>query len=109
MNFLEGSRKRPAKQSVLAGTWSCFSTLIAESTVATITRRSCVADDKLDDLAITDPYKAVAIDVAALEADPNLPGGITVTGLVYDVKTCLIKTVVPATVLRHELDQVRST
>ena len=76
---------------------------------APVARRSCVADDKIDDLAITDPYKAIAIDVAALEADPNLPGGITVTGLVYDVKTCLIETVVPATVLRHELDQVRST
>ncbi|CAL8479161.1 protein of unknown function (plasmid) [Caballeronia sp. S22] len=27
---------------------------------APVARRSCVADDKLDDLAITDPYKAVA-------------------------------------------------
>src|ERR1700709_292423 len=54
-----------------------------------------VADDKLDDLAITDPYKAVAIDVEALRANPNLPGGFTVTGLVYDVKTGRIETVVP--------------
>ncbi|GJH29995.1 carbonic anhydrase [Caballeronia novacaledonica] len=59
-----------------------------------------VSDDKLDDLAITDPYKAVAIDVAALNANPNLPGGFTVTGLVYDVKTGLLETVVPPTVLR---------
>jgi carbonic anhydrase len=36
-----------------------------------------VPDDKLDDLAITDPYKAVAIDVAALKANPNLPGAFT--------------------------------
>lgn len=68
-----------------------------------------VADDKLDDLAITDPYKAVAIDVAALKANPNLPGAFTVTGLVYDVKTGLVDTVVPPTVLRPELDQGHST
>jgi carbonic anhydrase len=59
-----------------------------------------VADDKLDDLAITDPYKAVAIDVEALRANPNLPGGFTVTGLVYDVKTGRIETVVPPVALR---------
>ncbi|MFM0441658.1 carbonic anhydrase [Paraburkholderia strydomiana] len=61
-----------------------------------------VADDKLDDLAITDPYKAVAIDVQALRANPNLPGGFTVTGLVYDVKTGRIETVVPPVTLRYE-------
>ncbi|HEV7834374.1 MAG TPA: carbonic anhydrase [Caballeronia sp.] len=61
-----------------------------------------VADDKLDDLAITDPYKAVAIDVEALRANPNLPGGFTVTGLVYDVKTGRIETVVPPVTLRSE-------
>jgi carbonic anhydrase len=61
-----------------------------------------VAEDKLDDLAITDPYKAVAIDVEALRANPNLPGGFTVTGLVYDVKTGRIETVVPPVTLRSE-------
>jgi carbonic anhydrase len=61
-----------------------------------------VADDKLDDLAITDPYKAVAIDVEALRANPNLPGGFTVTGLVYDVKTGRIETIVPPVTLRSE-------
>jgi carbonic anhydrase len=61
-----------------------------------------VAKDKLDDLAITDPYKAVAIDVEALRANPNLPGGFTVTGLVYDVKTGRIETVVPPVTLRSE-------
>jgi carbonic anhydrase len=61
-----------------------------------------VADDKLDDLAITDPYKAVAIDVEALRANPNFPGGFTVTGLVYDVKTGRIETVVPPVTLRSE-------
>jgi carbonic anhydrase len=61
-----------------------------------------VAEDKLDDLAITDPYKAVAIDVEELRANPNLPGGFTVTGLVYDVKTGRIETVVPPVTLRSE-------
>lgn len=61
-----------------------------------------VAEDKLDDLAITDPYKAVAIDVEALRANPNLPGGFTVTSLVYDVKTGRIETVVPPVTLRSE-------
>lgn len=59
-----------------------------------------VADDQLDDLAITDPYQAVALDVASLKANPNLPGEFMVTGLVYDVKTGQIETVVPAALLR---------
>ncbi|MFU2325621.1 carbonic anhydrase [Pseudomonas sp. NFX98] len=53
-------------------------------------------------LEIDDPYKAVAVDVAALKANPNLPGGFTVTGLVYDVATGRIDTVVPAGPLRTE-------
>ena len=64
-----------------------------------------VDDDKLDELAITDPYKAVAIDVAKLKANPNLPSAFTVTGLVYDVKTGVVETVVPSSTLRSEQDQ----
>jgi carbonic anhydrase len=63
-----------------------------------------VAEDKLDDLAITDPYKAVALDIASLKANPNLPAAFTVTGLVYDVKTGLVETVVPSAPLRAEAD-----
>jgi carbonic anhydrase len=37
-----------------------------------------------------------------LKANPNLPGGFTVTGLVYDVTTGRIDTVVPASLLRPE-------
>lgn len=55
----------------------------------------------LDALAITDPYKAVALDVAALKANPKLPGGFTVTGLVYDVTTGKVETVVPPALLRQ--------
>ncbi|MBV6822055.1 carbonic anhydrase [Pseudomonas sp. PD9R] len=61
-----------------------------------------VATEELARLEIDDPYKAVAIDVAALKANPNLPGGFTVTGLVYDVATGRIDTVVPAGLLRTE-------
>jgi carbonic anhydrase len=62
-------------------------------------------EDKLDALAITDPYKAVALDVASIKANPNLPGEFTVTGLVYDVKTGRIETVVPPTTLRRAPEQ----
>lgn len=55
---------------------------------------------ELDDLAIADPYAAVAIDVAAIKANPNLPGSFTVTGMVYDVATGLVETVVQPSILR---------
>lgn len=38
-----------------------------------------VAPADLDALAIADPHKAVAVDVAALKANPLLPGGFLVT------------------------------
>jgi carbonic anhydrase len=49
---------------------------------------------------VTDPYEAVAVDVAALKANPNLPGGFMVSGLVYDVAKGTIDTVVPPALLR---------
>jgi carbonic anhydrase len=55
---------------------------------------------ELDGLAISDPYASVAIDVAALKANPKLPGGFMVTGLVYDVDTGRVQTVVPPALLR---------
>jgi carbonic anhydrase len=61
-----------------------------------------VPPDSLDGLAVTDPYQAVAIDVAALKANPLLPGGFTVSGLVYDVANGRIQTVVAPTLLRAE-------
>lgn len=57
---------------------------------------------ELDALAVTDPYQAVAIDVAALKANPQLPGGFAVTGLVYDITTGRIEVVVPSAPLRVE-------
>lgn len=54
----------------------------------------------LDTLAIADPYAAVAIDVAALKANTQLPGGFLVTGMVYDVDTGKVDVVVPPALLR---------
>jgi carbonic anhydrase len=45
--------------------------------------------------AVTDPRAAVAVDVALLRAVPALPGGWFISGLVYDVRTGLVETVVP--------------
>jgi carbonic anhydrase len=57
---------------------------------------------ELDAMAITDPHKAVAVDVAALKANPLLPGGFLVTGLVYDVTTGRVEILVPPALLRPE-------
>lgn len=59
-----------------------------------------VAPSGLDAKAVTDPYKAVAIDVAALVSAPELSGALLVTGLVYDVHTGGLETVVPPIFLR---------
>lgn len=59
-----------------------------------------VEESELDALAITDPYKAVKVDIEALRANPDMPGSFTVSGLVYDVDTGRIDTVVPASKLR---------
>jgi carbonic anhydrase len=61
-----------------------------------------VAPDGLDALAITDPHGAVAVDVAALRANPKLPPALTVSGLVYDVATGRVEVVVPPAALRAE-------
>jgi carbonic anhydrase len=45
--------------------------------------------------AVTDPRAAVAVDVAALKATSALPGEWLISGLVYDVATGLVETVVP--------------
>jgi carbonic anhydrase len=46
--------------------------------------------------AVSDPRAAVAIDVAEITANPLLPAQFTVSGLVYDVSTGLIETVIEA-------------
>jgi carbonic anhydrase len=50
--------------------------------------------------AVTDPRAAVTSDVASLRAIPALPGKWLVSGLVYDVSTGLVETVIPPTPIR---------
>ncbi len=59
-----------------------------------------VAPEDLDAQSITNPYESVALDVAALRANPGIPDGYTVSGLVYDVATGRVETVVAPTPLR---------
>jgi len=61
-----------------------------------------VEEHELAALEIDDPYQSVQVDVAALKANPKLPGGFMVSGLVYDVATGRIDTVVPPALLRDE-------
>ena len=63
-----------------------------------------VDEAALEGLAITDPYKAVAVDVAAVKANPRLPAGLVVTGVVYDVATGRVDTVVPPSRLHPDAD-----
>lgn len=59
-----------------------------------------VSPEALDQMAIADPWEAVRYDVDALRANTDVPGGFNVSGVVYDVATGLIETVVPAARLR---------
>jgi carbonic anhydrase len=60
-----------------------------------------IGKDGLLAKAVTDPHAAVAVDIAALKANPALPGNWLVSGLVYDVTTGLIEVVVPSAPLRQ--------
>jgi carbonic anhydrase len=51
--------------------------------------------------AVNDPHTAVAVDIAAIKNNPFLPANFIVTGLVYDVHTGLIDTVVAPSPLRE--------
>lgn len=65
-----------------------------------LARHMGVKPSDLAGLAIDDPYEAVALDVEALKANPNLPSALVVAGLVYDVATGLVRIVVPSAPLR---------
>jgi carbonic anhydrase len=60
-----------------------------------------VATDALEELEITDPHKSVIRDISTLKAHKQLPDGVIVTGLVYDVKTGRVETVAPPAPLRR--------
>src|SRR5262249_13984265 len=61
-----------------------------------------ISKDQLDTKAVSDPIASVKIDVAVLTGTPFLPGGFLVSGLVYDVDTGWIETVVAPALLRPE-------
>jgi carbonic anhydrase len=50
--------------------------------------------ESLDTKKVGDPRAAVEIDVAVLKADPNMPVGLRATGLIYDVATGEVDTVI---------------
>jgi len=60
-----------------------------------------IAADQLATKAIADPHAAVKADVALLAATPDIPRTLVVAGLVYDVATGLVVTVVPPASLRE--------
>lgn len=62
---------------------------------ALLARQMGVEESALASLAIADPVAAVKLDVAALKANPDFPGDVLVTGMVYDVDTGRIEVVVP--------------
>ena len=82
---------------------NCGITLLADRP-ALLTDYFGVAPHELAAKAVTDPYASVAVDVAVLKADSALPDLWTVAGLVYDVKTGLIETVVAPAPLRNGKD-----
>jgi carbonic anhydrase len=61
-----------------------------------------VAEAELPAKAVTDPRQAVAADLAALKANPLLPAALVVSGLVYDVASGRLETVVEPAPLRDE-------
>jgi carbonic anhydrase len=67
---------------------------------ALLARYLGVERDALDDLAVTDPYEALALDIAALRDNVDLVDEMVVSGLVYDVKTGKVEIVVPPAPMR---------
>ncbi len=59
-----------------------------------------IGKEELEAKAVADPRAAVAVDVAALKANPNLPGEWVVSGLIYDVATGLVEAAVAPAPLR---------
>ena len=59
-----------------------------------------VPEDGVAAKTVTDPRAAVTTDVAFLRSIPALPAGWLLSGLVYDVTTGLVETVVPPAPIR---------
>ena len=67
---------------------------------AMLTHYFQIQEGALKAKAVKDPRAAVAVDVALLRTVPALPGEWLVSGLVYDVATGLVETVVPPAPIR---------
>ena len=61
---------------------------------AMLTQYFQIQEGELKTKVVTDPRAAVAVDVALLRAIPAFPGEWLISGLVYDVATGLVETVV---------------
>jgi carbonic anhydrase len=66
---------------------------------ALLARYFQIQEAELNTKAVTDPRRAVEVDVAALRAIP-LPAQWFISGLVYNVATGLVETVVPPALIR---------
>ncbi|MDR5816037.1 carbonic anhydrase [Caballeronia sp. LZ033] len=91
----DGARNLVLLQHTDCGIIGCY-----KHAPALLAKHLDVDADKLDGLAVTDPYEAVAIDVAAVRANMDLDDRLVVSGVVYDVKTGRVKVVVPPGALR---------
>jgi carbonic anhydrase len=67
---------------------------------AMLTRYFQIQDGELNTKKVSDPRAAVAVDVALLRAIPQLPSEWFISGLVYNVATGLVETVVPPAQIR---------
>ncbi len=67
---------------------------------ALLAKHMGVEEQGLAALAIDDPYASVVVDVDALRANADFADDLVVSGMVYDVDTGLIKTVVAPAPLR---------
>jgi carbonic anhydrase len=50
--------------------------------------------DALDPASLTDPRASLAVDLAALRANPVLPPGLITSGMLYDTQTGHVQTVI---------------
>jgi carbonic anhydrase len=77
----------------------CGITRLANDT-ALLTHYFQIGEDALPAKAILDPREAVSVDVDALRAIPALPAAWLLSGLVYDVATGLVETVISPAPIR---------
>ena len=63
-----------------------------------------IEPDEVASRRSTDPWAAVAVDVALLRANPFVPRSMVVSGLVCDIDTGAVHTVVPPAPLGAEAD-----